>query len=64
MNKHRIKIANNPNSKLFHKNNVDSCLDHLSIAHHYLFQHLNGKNHMGLLTNILNASFDIKKHLK
>ena len=32
MNKHRINIISKQNSKLIHKNNIDSCLEHLSIA--------------------------------
>ncbi len=49
MNKHRINIISKQNSKLIHKNNIDSCLEHLSIAHFHLSKHLKGKNDMGLL---------------
>jgi hypothetical protein len=62
MNKHRTNILSRQNSKLIHKNNIDSCLEHLSIAHFHLSKHLKGKNDMGLLTNILNSSYEIKKH--
>jgi hypothetical protein len=62
MNKHRINIVNKQGSKLIHKNDLDSCLENLSIAHFYLSKHLKGKNDMGLLTNILNSSYEIKKH--
>ena len=64
MNKHRINIVNKQGSKLIHKNDLDSCLEHLSIAHFHLSKHLKGKNDMGLLTNILNSSYEIKTNLK
>lgn len=64
MNKHRTNILSRQNSKLIHKNNIDSCLEHLSIAHFYLEKHLKNKYDMGLLTNILNSSYEIKKHFK
>lgn len=64
MNKHRINIINKQSSRLIHKNHLESCLEHLSIAHFHLSKHLKGKNDMGLLTNILNSSYEIKKNLK
>jgi len=64
MNKHRINIVNKQGSKLIHKNDLNCCLEHLSIAHFYLAKHLKNKYDMGLLTNILNSSYEIKKHFK
>ena len=63
MNKYRQKLRDN-NSRLIHKNDVDECLQHLTVAHEKLYHYLKGKNEVGLLTNILNSSYEIKKHLK
>ena len=64
MNKHRLRLLQNNGLKSIHKSNIDNCLSHLSIAHKYLSEHLKGRNEMGLLTNILNSSYEIKKNLK
>ena len=64
MNKHRLKLLDKGDFKTIHKNNLEYCLTHLSKAHDYLSEHLNGKNKFGLLTDISNAKFEIKKHLK
>ena len=64
MNKHRLRLLQNNSLKSISNSNIDNCLSHLSIAHKYLSEHLKGKNKIGLLTNILNSSYEIKKHLK
>jgi hypothetical protein len=43
---------------------LEITLKYLDEAAKYLNKHLNGKNHLGLITNIKNSSYEIKKHLK
>ena len=73
MNKNRLrKEENKKSSKL---RTIDRCdsnrtkdlditLRYLDEAAKYLNKHLKGKNHLGLVTNIKNSSYEIKKHLK
>ena len=63
MNKYRLNLKKN-GSNLLPNKNLNGCLEHLDIAHKYLKKHLKGKNYNGLLTNISNASYEIKQILK
>ena len=60
---HRQRLRD-ANSRLIRKDCVDECLEHLAAAHEKLFICLKGQNKMGLLTNILNSSYEIKKHAR
>jgi hypothetical protein len=44
--------------------NLDAALEHLYLAYEHLSKHLDGRNEFGMLTNILNSAYDVKKHLK
>jgi len=47
-----------------HQSNLDASIEHLYLAYEHLKAHLEGRNHLGLLTNILNATYEVKKNLK
>jgi hypothetical protein len=47
-----------------HQTNLDASIEHLYLAYEHLKTHLRGKNKLGMLTNILNATYEIKKNLK
>jgi hypothetical protein len=42
---------------------LHGCIDHLDMAEAHLGELLNGENRFGLLTNIANARYEIKKYL-
>jgi hypothetical protein len=63
MNKYRLNLKKN-GSNLLQNKNLNECLEHLDIAYKHLEIHLKGKNYSGLLTNISNASYEIKQNLK
>jgi hypothetical protein len=63
MNKYRLTLKKN-GEVLQPNKDLNCCLNHLNIAHKCLENHLSGENHFGLLTNISNAAFEIKKRLK
>jgi hypothetical protein len=63
MNKYRLSLKKN-GSNLLPNKNLNGCLEHLDIAYKHLEKHLKGKNYSGLLTNISNASYEIKQNLK
>ena len=42
---------------------LQGCLDHLDMAEAHLLEMLDGKNKRGLITNISNAKYEIKKYL-
>ena len=60
MNKHRLRLLDKSDLRMT-KNNVDNCVLHLSIAEKYLSEHLRGQNKNGLITNISNARYEIKR---
>jgi hypothetical protein len=65
MNKHRLNLVSKESNLVMNKENLlDQSLEHLEIAHNYLSIYLNGKNHYGLLTNISNSRYEIKRFLK
>jgi hypothetical protein len=74
MNKNRLRNhTNNYNvskrsriklDEQIYKTNLDASLEHLYMAYEHLKAHLDGRNEFGMLTNILNSAYDIKKHLK
>ena len=63
MNKHRLNLLSKE-SKLIKRSLLDRSLEHLDIAHKHLSGYLKGYNLYGLLTNISNSKYEIKKHLK
>ena len=63
MNKYILNLKKN-GSNLLQNKNLNECLEHLYIAYKHLEIHLKGKNYSGLLTNISNASYEIKQNLK
>lgn len=63
MNKYRLTLKKNGGDSQPNKD-LNNCLNHLNIAHKCLEKHLNGKNYFGLLTNITNSAYEIKKRLK
>jgi len=46
------------------RSDIEITLNHLDEAAKYLNKYLKGKNHLGLITNIKNSSYEIKKYLK
>ena len=44
--------------------NIKEALDHLDSAAKLISKYLNGKNKRGIITNILNSAYDIKKYYK
>ena len=73
MNKNRLRKEEN--KKFTKLRTIDRCdsiratdleitLRYLEEAAKYLKKHLKDKNHLGLVTNIKNSSYEIKKHLK
>ena len=41
---------------------LQGCLDHLDMAEAHLLEMLDGKNTRGMITNISNAKFEVKKY--
>lgn len=57
--RHRIQL-----DAQVHQSNLEASIEHLYLAYEHLKTHLEGRNHLGMLTNILNAAYEIKKNLK
>jgi len=75
MNKHRKNILMNSDNKslkfrakrdllLNYDDRIEAINDYLLMAHEHLKTELNGRNHLGLLTDILNSNYKIKSELK
>lgn len=47
-----------------YQSNLDASIEHLYLAYEHLKKHVDGKNEFGLLTNILNSAYEIKKFFK
>ncbi len=62
MNKYRLNLLSK-GSKLVKENLLEESLEHLEMAHKHLSLYLKGKNQYGLLTNISNTRYEIKKYL-
>jgi len=45
-----------------YSSHLQGCIDHLDMAEAHLLEMLNGKNKRGLITNIANAKFEVKKY--
>jgi hypothetical protein len=46
-----------------YSSHLHGCLDHLDMAEAHLFEMLEGDNKFGLITNIANARYEVKKYL-
>lgn len=58
------RTKNIPRSERIKQTDLDITIKHLEEAAKFLNKYLKGKNHLGLITNIKNSSYEIKKHLK
>jgi hypothetical protein len=75
MNKHRLQLlekqTNDTNVQrrvrrditVRYTSHLHGCIDHLNMAEAHLGEYLDGKNRLGLITNISNAKYEIKKYL-
>ena len=75
MNKHRRNILINSQNKslefrakrdllLNYDSRIEAINDYLLMAHQHLKNELNNRNHLGLLTDILNTKYEINKERK
>jgi len=73
MNKHRLKMNEGlwkgdmkrrlkRDLSIRYDGHISGCLDHLDMAVAHLEEALNGVNKFGLVTNIRNARFEVKKY--
>ena len=74
MNKNRLrKITETPVGSIGYRmrrdlsirytSHLHGCIDHLDMAEAHLAEMLDGENRFGLITNIANARYEIKKYL-
>lgn len=73
MNKHRLKINEGlwkgdlkkrlkRDMSIRYSGHIEGCIDHLDMAVAHLEMELGGRNELGMVTNIKNARFEIKRH--
>ena len=73
MNKHRLKLSERVwtgdlkrrlkrDLSIRYRGHIEGCLDHLDMAAAHLEELLGGRNELGMITNIKNARYEIKKH--